>query len=114
MANDNTTEGRSETRLYIGNTTDGRSETRLYIDNTTEGRSETRLYIGHLYVYFNMSKLIKYIFYNVGRTLEITVSKVALFSLQSMLASEISELLFPEVQNPTVCIYVISDHFVSY
>jgi hypothetical protein len=38
-------------------------------DNITEGCSETHLYIGFLYVYFNMSKFIKYIFYNVGQAL---------------------------------------------
>jgi hypothetical protein len=73
-------------------------------DNIREGCSETHLYFGCLYVCFNMDKLIKYIFYNVGQALEITVSKVALFSPQSVLASEIIKLLFPKIQNPTVYI----------
>ena len=75
-------------------------------DNITEGCSETHLYIGCLYVCFNMSRLIKYS-NNIGQALETTVSKVALFSLQSVLASQILELLFPKVQNPTV--YILCD-----
>lgn len=72
-------------------------------DNITEGSSETRVYIGFLYVYFNMTKLIKY-FYNV-QAIQVTVSKVT-FGLQSVLASEILKSLFPKVQNPN-CLYLM-------
>jgi hypothetical protein len=73
-------------------------------ENIAEGCSETNLYIGFLYVYFNMSKFIKYILYNFGQASEMTVLKVALFSVQSVLVTEILELLFPKVQNPAVYI----------
>lgn len=81
-------------------------------DNITKVCSETHLFIGCLCVYFNVSKLIKFIFYNVGQALELTVSKAALFSLQSLLASEILELLFPKAQNPTV--YILCDSRLLY
>ena len=59
------------------------------------------VYMSCLYVYFNMTKLIKY-FCN-GQAIQMTVSKVT-FSLQSVLASKILKLLFPKAQNLTVCI----------